>query len=218
MILNTVGSSNGDNFIKITGNALFVALLVVLLLAIAYYYVSFKSQPRPAYDVPDPVGKQSVGWSHPDLIPGVLFLTTFILLIAQTFKLSQTLVPVGTPALTNVALIYIFSAVLDLIILIILTVTWRPVFYYGLKDKQQALDRAQTEYNLVEQNANTDGYPMSEQGYPPANQPGYYPPPSNAPPATAPQGYYAPPPNPPPSNQQGHYNPPPTNPSYGGYA
>jgi hypothetical protein len=153
MILNTVGSSNGDNFIKITGNAVFVALLVVLLLAIAYYYVSLKSQPRPAYDVSDPVGKQSVGWSHPDLIPGLLFLTTFILLIAQTFKLSQTLVPVGTPALANVALIYIFSAVLNVIILIILTITWRPVFYYGLKDKQQALDRAQIEYNLVEHRA-----------------------------------------------------------------
>ncbi|KAG2171606.1 hypothetical protein INT43_008332 [Umbelopsis isabellina] len=217
MILNIVGSSNGSNSIRIASNAIFVALLVVLMFALAYYYVTFKSQPRPAYDILEPVGKQSTGWSHPDLIPGILFLCSFLLLIAQAFKLAQTLVPIGTPALTNIALIYIFSAVIDLIILIIMTIAWRPVFYFGLKDKQMALDRAQTEYDLEQQNTNSDGYPMNEQNYSASNQPGYYNQPANLPPATAPQGYYPPPPNPPPSNKQAHYNPPPTNPSYGGY-
>lgn len=218
MILNIVGSSEANNSIRVASNAIFVALLVVLMLAIAYYYVTFKSQPRPAYDIAEPVGKHSTGWSHPDLIPGILFVCSFLLLIAQAFKLSQTLVPVGSPALTNIALIYIFSAAIDLIILIIITIAWRPVFYYGLKDKQMALNKAQTEYDMEQQNTNSDGYLMNEQNYSASNQPAYYNPPANPPHTTAPQGYYAPPPNPPPSNQQGHYNPPPTNPSYGGYA
>ncbi|GAB5590708.1 hypothetical protein Unana1_05608 [Umbelopsis nana] len=162
LILSIVGSANNNNSLRIASNGIFVGLLVVLLLTIPYYHSELElGDNRRNEPVSTSSKLGSKAFTHPYAIQVTLFVCTLILLAAQAFKLAQSVVPIGTPALQNIALIYIFSPVLNLIILIILTVTWYPVFYATLWERHVAFQRSQTEY-LESQNAG--GYPMHQPG------------------------------------------------------
>jgi uncharacterized membrane protein len=160
MILSIVASSDNDNTLRIASNGIFVGLLVVLLFAILYYHNQLDVQ-RSNQGIVNPSKSGSRAFSHPYTIQILLFVCTFLLLISQTFKLAQSIVPVGSIALQNVTLIYILGPVLNLIILIILTVTWYPVFYSTLWERQAAFQRSQTEFLEVQ---NAGDYRMQEAG------------------------------------------------------
>lgn len=142
LILNIVGASDNMNSLRIASNAIFVVLLVVLLLAIIYYNQTLEiPHHRADYN------KENGGaFSHPNAIPLVLFVCALLLLASQAFKLAQSIVPVGTVALTSVALIYIMGPTLNLVTLIILTITWVPVFYNTLWERRVAFERSLSEY------------------------------------------------------------------------
>jgi hypothetical protein len=129
----------------------------VLLFAIYYYHTQLDVQ-RFNPGVVDPSKYGSRPFSHPYTIQILLFVCTFLLLIGQTFKLAQSIVPVGSFALQNVPLIYILGPVLNLIIF---TVTWYPVFYSTLWERQVVFQRSQTEFLEVQ---NAGDYRMQEPG------------------------------------------------------
>ncbi|KAI9281685.1 hypothetical protein BC943DRAFT_329370 [Umbelopsis sp. AD052] len=144
LILNIVGASDNRNDLRIASNAIFVVLLVVLLFAIVYYNFTLEI---PHHRRENNNSEKNSGFlSHPSTIPRVLFICTFLLLVSQTFKLAQSIVPVGTPALTSIPLIYILGPTLNLVVLIILTVTWAPVFYNTLWERKVAFERSLSEY------------------------------------------------------------------------
>lgn len=155
LILNIVGASDNMNSLRIASNAIFVALLVILLLAIIYYNATLEiPQHRADYNK-----ENGSAFSHPNTIPLVLFISAFLLLVTQAFKLAQSVVPVGTIPLTSVALIYILGPTLNLIVLIILTITWVPVFYNTLWERRVAFERSLSEYT---EPGRGGGMPMDE--------------------------------------------------------
>jgi hypothetical protein len=144
LILNIVGASDNRNDLRIASNAIFVVLLVVLLIAIVYYNLTLEI-PQHRIDNNN-ISKADGVFSHPSTIPRVLLICTFLLLVSQAYKLAQSIVPVGTIALTSIALIYILGPTLNLVVLIILTITWVPVFYNTLWERKVAFDRSLSEY------------------------------------------------------------------------
>ncbi|KAF7724417.1 hypothetical protein EC973_001081 [Apophysomyces ossiformis] len=142
LILTIVSSSKNDNTLRTASNGIFTALLVILLLALCFFRVEFASR---------------ITTSRHAALPIVLFVCTFILLIAEAFKLYQCVAPIGSPALTSVTLTYVFAAMLQLIILIILTISWIPIFYTLLSKEPQAKQESQ--------GRDTDAYPMADPQY-----------------------------------------------------
>jgi hypothetical protein len=153
MVLTIVGSALNQNTLRLASNAIFVALIVFLLLAIRRYHHNLDNNTYVQSN------KFGASMSHPYAVQFLLFLNTFILLIAQAFKLSQYAVPVGSPALKNVAIIYIFGPVLDLIILIILAVTWGPVFHATIWTELVARRQAETANS---EQVDTTEHPMTD--------------------------------------------------------
>lgn len=156
LVLTIVGSALNQNTLRVASNAIFVALLVMMLVIIRRYHYNLDTditaQGTPAS------GKFGSKFSHPYAVQFLLFINTLLLLAAQSFKLAQYAVPVGSPALTNIALIYIFGPVLDLIILIILAVTWGPVFHNIIFTRLNARKQAQ-----ASEGQNLSGqHPMAE--------------------------------------------------------
>ncbi|KAI8577905.1 hypothetical protein K450DRAFT_249835 [Umbelopsis ramanniana AG] len=151
LVLTIVGSSLNMNVLRLAGNAIFVALVALLLIIIRYYHHGLEDGTMPISSTP------TSKLHHPYAVQFFLFISTFLLLIAQAFKLAQYAVNVGSPALKNIALIYIFGPVIDLIILIILAISWGPVFHdtiwRRLLAQRQAQDAAASEYPMAEQNA-----------------------------------------------------------------
>ncbi|KAG2177436.1 hypothetical protein INT44_007947 [Umbelopsis vinacea] len=147
LVLTIVGSAENMNVLRLAGNAIFVALVVLLLVAIRYYHHRLEDGTIPSTSTP------TSKLRHPYAVQFILFLTTLLLLIAQAFKLAQYAVNVGSPALTNIALIYIFGPVIDLVIIIILAVSWGPVFHntiwHRLVAQRQAQADAASEYPMA---------------------------------------------------------------------
>ncbi|KAH8552418.1 hypothetical protein BGW37DRAFT_286166 [Umbelopsis sp. PMI_123] len=158
LILNIVASSNNRNDLRIASNSIFVALLVILLLAIIYYSATLDTSYNRSNDYNTSKGTSEF-LSNPHTIPKVLFVCTFLLLVSQAYKLAQSVVPVGTVALTSIPLIYILGPALNLVVLIILTVTWVPTFYNTLWERRVAFERSQTEYLQSQQG---DDYQMNQ--------------------------------------------------------
>ncbi|KAH8552416.1 hypothetical protein BGW37DRAFT_286109 [Umbelopsis sp. PMI_123] len=154
LVLTIVGSSNNMNVLRVASNAIFIVLVVLLLLVIRFYHYEL------AHGTEYRSSAETSKFSHPYAVQFVLFLSTFLLLIAQAFKLAQYAVPVTSPALKNIALIYIFGPVIDLIILIIMAISWGPVFHKSIW--QRILAQRQAE-GVAMENANAPGYPMTEQ-------------------------------------------------------
>jgi hypothetical protein len=157
LVLTIVGSSLNMNVLRIASNAIFVVLIVLLLLVIRRYHYLLEDASRP-------ITPTTFMMKDPFAVQFFLFICTVLLLIAQAFKLAQYAVPVSSPALKNVALIYIFGPVIELIILIILAITWGPVFHNTIwrrilaqrqAERGAEADEATSEYTMMERGNRT---------------------------------------------------------------
>jgi hypothetical protein len=152
LVLTIVGSSQNMNSLRLASNAIFIALIALLLIVIRRYHHALEVGSLPISSTP------TSKLNHPYAVQFVLFLCTFLLLIAQAFKLAQCAVSVSSPALKNMALIYIFGPVIDLIILIILAISWGPVFHNTIWRRILAQRQAQ---GVALEDATTSEYPMA---------------------------------------------------------
>ncbi|OZJ02647.1 hypothetical protein BZG36_04407 [Bifiguratus adelaidae] len=173
-VLSLNRASQNNNTIRIVGNLIFLVLLVVLIVVILFYSTQIHSSPS---ETAEPVAREQKGLfylSYPYTVQIVLVINLAILTALQSFKLAQSLCPIDAPPLRNEALIYVFNPVLKLVILIVLAITWGPVFYAILYSRILVLRQRNTQ-----QAANADiesaspAYPQSYpmQGH--TNQPAY---------------------------------------------
>ncbi|KAG2171557.1 hypothetical protein INT43_008283 [Umbelopsis isabellina] len=131
LALTIAGSATNNNTLRIIGNAIFLFLIFYLLIVVRYYHRVFADSPESTAQT----SKPSSWTSHTYAVQATLAFCLIVLLAAQAFKLAQSVAPVSSPALKSIALVYIFGPIPDLIILIVLAITWGPVFHKNIYTK-----------------------------------------------------------------------------------
>ncbi|OZJ06582.1 hypothetical protein BZG36_00622 [Bifiguratus adelaidae] len=144
--LTIVGASIYSNPLRVAGNIINLVLTVLLMVAIAYYHREFKRDPQFQQDVDRSRGNviekpSSIPFiPHPFDVQYIMLVCAFIMILRQSYKVAQSAVTdLSSAALKSEAVLFIFDPVLQIIVLLILVISWGPVFHDTIYKKQLEL-------------------------------------------------------------------------------